>query len=329
MICQPTRSRIFALLLPILTLTGCQQNDKSELKLAYVMSPGGPAHEAAQKFAELVGTKTDGQLSVRLFPSAQLGNDRELVEGLGIGSVDLVLSGAAPIGWYIPQFGAVEAPFVFDSYDHLDRVLTGKVGQKMEAALLKAKNIQILSYWHRGPRYLTTTDRKVHTPDDLSGLKLRVPELKTYMEAWSILGANVTPITYSEMFLALKQGIVEGQENPLEVISTSSLNEVQKYVMETEHLLGFYLLMINDRRLTSLSTSLQTAVREAANEAGLIEHDLMLQYDQRYKQQLRDLGMEFVPVDREAFRKPVVKELPKRFASEWLDGLLQDLTENN
>ena len=325
MICQTTRSRIFALLL--LVLTGCQQNDKSELKLAYVMSPGGPAHEAAQKFAELVQTKTDDQLSVRLFPSAQLGNDRELVEGLGIGSVDLVLSGAAPIGWYIPQYGAIEAPFVFDSYEHLDQVLAGSVGQEMEAALLKAKDIRILSYWHRGPRYLTTTNRKVETPDDLAGLKLRVPELKTYMEAWSLLGANVTPITYSEMFLALKQGIVEGQENPLEVISTSSLDEVQKYVMETEHLLGFYMLMINNQQLARLAPNQQQALREAASEAGLLEHDLMLQYDEQYKQQLRNAGMEFVTVDREAFREPVIQQLPKRFAGEWLDGLLQQFNQ--
>jgi len=322
MIWQPTNFRTILLCL-IVALAGCRRGEEGELKLAYVMAPGGPAHEAAQKFAELVQTKTDGELTVRLFPSAQLGNDRELVEGLGIGSIDLVVGGPAPIGWYIPQYGAIEAPFAFDSYDHLDRVLAGDVGKEMEAALLDAKNIRILSYWHRGPRFLTTTDRKITTPADLAGLKLRVPELKTYMEAWSILGANVTPITYSEMFLALKQGIVEGQENPLEVISTSSLYEVQKYVMETEHLLSFYMLMINDQLLTSLTPNLQTAIREAATEAGLIEHDLMVKYDQQYKQQLRDAGMEFVPVDREAFRGTVVEELPKRFEGEWADGLLE------
>ena len=101
--------------------------------------------------------------------------------------------------------------------------------------------------------------------------------------------------------------------------------EVQKYVMETEHLLGFYMLMVNDHRFADLSPELQTAILEAAAEAGQIEHDLMVQYDERYKQELRDAGMEFVPVDREAFRTPVVEQLPIRFAGEWADGLLEKI----
>ena len=298
-----------------------------QLKLAYVMAPGGPAHEAAELFTKLVEEKTGGVITVKLYPSAQLGNDRELAEGLTIGSVDMVLGGAAPIGWYLPEYGAMEAPFMFRDYEHLDHVLRGPIGQEIATAFADKRRIKILDWWHRGPRYLTTTDRKVTTPADLAGLKLRVPELQTYIEAWKILGANPTPLTYSEIFMGLKQGTVEGQENPLEVIYTSSFYEVQKYVMETRHLLGFYMLMINQSVFDGLSASQQQAIQEAANEAGRREHELMVEYDDDFTSKLKEAGMEFVPVDVEAFRQAVSSELPKRFASIWAPNLCQRIAE--
>jgi tripartite ATP-independent transporter DctP family solute receptor len=296
---------------------------RRELRLAYVMTPGGPAHEAAQEFARLVEEKTQGEIAVRLFPSAQLGNDRELTEGLMIGSVDLVLGGTAPIGWYFPQYGAIEAPFAFRDYGHLDRVLHGEIGREIAKAFERNKRIKILDWWRRGPRCLTTTNRKVTRPEDLEGLKLRVPELRTYIEAWRILGANPTPITYSEIFMALKQGVVEGQENPLETIFTSSLYEVQQYVMKTEHLLGCYMLMIGVPTFATLAEGERQALREAAEEAGRREYELMLEYDRRFAKQLAEHGVEFVEVDRETFRRRVTAELPRRFEDEWAPGFFQ------
>jgi len=313
----------------VLAGSGCSPSGNSgprELKLAYVMAPGGPAHEAAEYFAELVEQKTEGRLRVKLFPSAQLGNDRELSEAVMIGSVDMVVGGTAPIGWYLPEYGAIEAPFTFRSYKHLDRVLEGEPGQEIARAYSEKRRTKILGWWHRGPRYLTTTKRKVTTPADLAGLKLRVPELPTYIEAWRILGTNPTPITYSEIFMALKQGIAEGQENPLEVIHTSSFPEVQKYVMETEHLLGVYMFMINEPRYNGLSPEDQTAVSGAVAEAAEREHELMLKYDDEFADKLKEAGMEFVEVDREAFRRQVAEELPRRFADEWAPGFYERIT---
>ncbi len=298
-----------------------------ELKLAYVMAPGGPAHEAAERFAELAAEKTNGQVRIKLFPSAQLGNDRELAEGLMIGSVDMVLSGSAPIGWYLPEYGAVEVPFAFRDYAHMDRVLNGEIGREISQKFEAEKGIRIISWWHRGPRYLTTTDRKVTSPEDLKGLKLRVPELPTYIEAWRILGANPTPITYSEIFMALKQGVVAGQENPLEVIYTSSLYEVQKYVMKTEHLLGFYVLMVNAKVFDSLPAEHGRAILEAAAESAVLEHELMLKYDREFAEKLAEHGVQFVEVDREAFRRRVVEELPKKFEGQWAARFFDRIVE--
>ncbi|MBN2296036.1 MAG: TRAP transporter substrate-binding protein [Pirellulales bacterium] len=314
----------------VLVLAGCGSQESGEpkpLKLAYVMAPGGPAHDAAEILARLIKEKTAGQLTIKLFPSAQLGNDRELAEAVMIGSIDMVVSGTAPIGWYLPEYGAIEAPFAFRDYGHLDAVLDGPIGQEITKAFLNERQTRIIDWWHRGPRYLTTTDRKITKPADLEGLKLRVPELPTYIQAWRLLGTNPTPITYSEIFMALKQGIVEGQENPLEVIYTSSFAEVQKYVMKTEHLLGAYMVMMNEAKFERLSPEHQKALVEAVEEAGRREHELMVQYDDEFTKKLHAAGVEFVDVDREAFRTTVVTALAERFQDQWTPGLFRRMIE--
>src|SRR5690606_17364582 len=128
----------------------------------------------------------------------------------------------------------------------------------------------------RGPRYLTTTDRPIHRPEDLNGLKLRVPALPVYIKSWNIFGANTTPVNYSDMFIALKQGVVEGQENPLEVIYTSHLYEVQRYIMETEHLLSFYVMVVGDAFYQKFNAADQKLIVEASHQSaeyhnGLVE----------------------------------------------------------
>ncbi len=319
------------LITAITVLTGCDTKTPEnagtrELKLGYVMKPIGAVHEGAKKFAELVETKTGGVLRIKIYDSGKLGKDRELAEGLTFGSVDLVLSGLASVASYIPEYEVLEAPFVFRDYEHLDHVVNGPIGKQAEVALVKAKGIRILDWWPRGPRYLTA-NKKITQPADLKGMKLRVPELPTYIEAWRILGANTTPITYTEIWTALKQGIVEGQENPLEVIYTDSFHEVQKYCMETQHLLGTYMLMASEALLKTIPPDQRKAIEEAAEEAGTYQTKLMHEFEADYVKKLKEEGMEFVPVDKQAFREPVLKELPKRFEGRWGKGLFARIQE--
>jgi TRAP-type C4-dicarboxylate transport system substrate-binding protein len=157
-------------------------------------------------------------------------------------------------------------------------------------------------------------------------MKLRVPEIPTYIEAWKILGTNPTPITYNEMFLALKQNIVEAQENPLEVIYTNSLYEVQKYVIETKHLYSAYLLMVNDKMFNSLSDQRKLAIQQAAQEAADYEFELIKQYEQDYILKLKAEGMTFVTLDDiNAFKKAVIDNLPKKFKGKWEPGLFEKI----
>lgn len=317
------------MLLGIAGLLGCSGQDHNgpiTLKMAYVMGPVGAAHEAAQEFARLVEEKTEGTVTVKLYPSAQLGKDRELAEGLAFGNSDFVLGGLASVAAYIPQYEALEAPFTFRDYEHMDHVLHGEIGKEVAEKLRELKGILILEWWPRGPRYLTS-NKPIHSPEDVKGMRLRVPELPTYIEAWRILGANTTPITYSEMFMALKQGLVEGQENPLEVIQSASLYEVQDYVIETRHMLSAYMLMTHERVMERLDPAQQQAIREAAHEAAKFEFEVMQRKESEYVEALKNEGMEFIPVDSEAFRTPVVEALPERLKGRWAPGFFQRIQE--
>ncbi len=315
----------------VMLVGGCGQGGTDGgpvvLKLGYVMAPQGAAHEGAVRFAELVAQKTEGRVKVELKHSAQLGTDRQLTEGLLLGTVDVVLSGFASISGFIPEYEPLESPFAFRDYGHMERVLAGEVGQEAEATLRERKGIEILAWWPRGPRYVTA-NKAIRKPEDLKGLKLRVPELPHYIEAWKVLGANTTPITYNEMFLALKQGVVDGQENPLENIYTAGLYDVQSHVVETRHLIGCYQLMVGKPTLGKLSETDRKILKEAAVEAGVTAKRRMEEMESEYTVMLKEKGMTFVAVDdMEAFAGPVIKRLPEAFADRWKPGLYERIRE--
>lgn len=304
-----------------------EKGRKQELKIAYVMAPGGTSHEAALKMRELVEKYSKGEIKTRIYPNAILGNDRILIEGLRLGSQDIVIAGTALIGWYVPEYGLIEAPFLFRNYDHLDKVLYGEIGKEMEQQIYDKCGLRFLAYLHRGSRYLTTTNREIRTPEDLQGLKMRVPELPVYIKSWKIFGANPTPVTYSDMFMALKQGVVDGQENPLEVIYTSHLYETQSYVMNTRHLVGFYVVAVSDRFYKKYSQKHREIIQKAVLEAANYQNGLVQMYEQDYREKLEEHGVTFIDVDREAFEKLAKEKLPREFKDSWKPGVFQRIVD--
>ena len=211
--------------LGVLWLCGCGRSGPQPkvVRLAYTSGPSELLHRAAVQFAEQIKTESNGKMTVRLYPSGQLGNERELIEGLKLGSVDMIVTGLAIIGWYAPEYGAFEAPFLWRDYAHVEQVWNGAIGEEVRRVMQKNSGARLMQPWFRGPRYLTTTSRKVQSLDDLKGLKLRVPELEIYMKSWQAFGANVTPIPFADIFMALKLGVVEGQETPLETTYATHL----------------------------------------------------------------------------------------------------------
>lgn len=325
----PNMPRMIAgIFLCFATTAGCRKAaDEKIIRVAYVSGPTELLHKAAEQFADYVAEQAGEALRVKLYPSGQLGNEREIVEGLKLRSIDMVITGGAIIGWYAPEYGVIEAPFVWRDYDHVDAVWEGKIGEELRAAMRKNAGIDMRRLWYRGPRYLTTTEKPVHHPDDLKGLKLRVPELEVYIKSWQTFGANVTPLPFNDMFMALKLGVVEGQENPLATIYGNNLHEVQKYIMETRHLIGFYILSTGPHFDTKFTQGERDLILDAAQQATHWHNQELERSEAEYKTKLTEAGVEFLPVDRDAFISLAKERIPLQFADIWKEGLYQAISE--
>jgi tripartite ATP-independent transporter DctP family solute receptor len=274
-------------------------------------------HQSAQRMRDLVEQKSGGRLEVRLYPAGQLGNDQQVIEGVKLRSIDAAITGGAPIGWYAPEYGVLEAPFVWRDYAHAQRVWDGPLGREIKQAISKRAKVRMHDIWFRGPRYLTTTIRKVHHPNDLEGLKLRVPELEVYMKSWRAFGANTTPLPFSDMFMALKLGVAEGQENPLATIYGNNLHEVQKYIMETRHLIGFFIFFTGDSWENRFTPEERALLTEARREANRWHNQRLEESEQEFRRKLIEAGVEFVEVDRDAFRDIAKSKIPPLFEETW------------
>ena len=320
------RSTVAGLL--ALAVCGCGRDAGAPkiFRIAYAQGPTELLHEAALRMAEQIKKESEGRLDVRLYPGGQLGNEREIIEGLKLGCADMVVIGGAIIGWYAPEFGAFEAPFVWRDYEHVELVWDGALGAGLRDAVERTAGARMLRPWYRGPRYLTTTSRKVLTPDDLKGLKLRVPELEVFIKSWKTFGANVTPIPFTDIFMALRLGVVDGQENPLATICANHLYEVQKYVMETHHLVSFYLPAIGARFGQQFTEEEQAMVMRAFHAATDWHNQEVGRAEAKYRAELEKAGVEFVPLDTEPFRRLARERIPAQFERVWKPGLYEQIS---
>lgn len=324
----PHRAKLGAAVALTFLLAGCPApRDEKIIRMAYVSGPTELLHSAAQQFAARVAERSKGKLRVKLYPSGQLGDDRETVEGLRLRSIDMTAMGCAIIGWYAPEYGMTEAPFLWRDYEHIDRVWRGEIGEGLRRTMRERAGVEMVHLWYRGPRYLTTTSKKIHTPDDLRGLKLRVPELEVYIKSWQTFGANTTPLPFTDMFMALKLGVVEGQENPLATIYGNNLHEVQKYIMETHHLIGFYVFCLGPHLDERFTEEEQQVIREAAQYATDWHNREVERSEAEYRRKLIEAGAEFVPVDREAFLSLAKEKIPGQFEEVWKPGLYRRILE--
>ncbi|MBM4092318.1 MAG: TRAP transporter substrate-binding protein [Planctomycetes bacterium] len=318
----------FVLAVLMISVTGCsKQRDEAIVRMGYVSAPTELLHAAAREFADRVAEESGGKLRVKLYPSGQLGDDRETVEGLRLRSIDMTVMGCAFIGWYAPEYGMMEAPFVWRDYQHIDRVWRGEIGEELRQTLRERAGVEMRHLWYRGPRYLTTTSKKICSPEDLRGLKLRVPELEVYIKSWQTFGANTTPLPFTDMFMALKLGVVEGQENPLATIYGNNLHEVQKYIMETHHLIGFYVFCTGptfDERFTEQERKI---ILESAQYATDWHNREVERSESEYRGKLTEAGVEFVPVDRDAFLKLAKEKIPLQFENMWKPGLYRRIVD--
>jgi tripartite ATP-independent transporter DctP family solute receptor len=245
----------------------------------------------------------------QVFANEQLGNEIDTIQAIHTGIAHMVVTGESMQNW-APLCALIAVPYMVRDMDHLQRVLTGEPGQAIEREIIERVRLRPVSAFIRAPRNLTS-NRPIRTPGDLNGFIVRIPNVPLFASVWGALGANPTPMAFSEVFTSLQQNVIEGQENPLDLIRSGSLFEVQGYVNLTEHVYGWIYLTIGEDFFQSLPEDLQEAVLEAGRLAEAYEHELFLASLVEHEQFLRSAGMEFVAVDREAFAalaSPAVEE---------------------
>lgn len=297
------------------------------IRVGYILATGSDADQGAQKFKELVEKNSNGRIQVQTFPNSQLGGDNDMMNAEQTGSQEMEISGDGPINTFEPQFGALTMPFVFRDAQHMLDVYNGAIGQQLAQALHQDKGVRLAAVWARGPRYLTA-NKPIKTPADLQGYKLRVPAQTTYVETWKKLGAVPTAMNLSELYTALQQGVVGGQENPLDLIDTSSFYQVQKYLMDTDHVYGPYLVTMSDKFYNSLPDDLKKVVDDALKQATTYEINVSAQGQQKFLDDLQKKGMTLVHVDRQAFLDKM-QGLPEQLEKslKWTSGQYQQIVD--
>ena len=221
----------------------------------------------AERIAKDVKEKSGGRIDIQVFPNGQLGTGKDMVEAVSSGALQLTTEGAGAVGAFLPQLSLIEAPYLWRDAAHMAKVAGSPIFAKMNDDLVAKRGMRMMAVTYYGRRHLTTGKKEVRTPADMVGFKLRVPPVDTFLamaEAW---GARATPIAFSELYLALSQGAVDGQENPLPTIQSGKFNEVQKYLSLTQHAYSALGLTMNKAKFDSLTPEQQAAVAEAAKAA--------------------------------------------------------------
>ncbi len=259
------KNKIHMLALSVAMVFSINTHAAKQLVVGHVLSETSHYGVGAEAFVKTLSEASNGEWTGRQAAAGSLGGERDMIEGLQIGSVDLVITSTGPLGNFVPEVYVLDLPFLFRDYDHARTTLDGNVGMEL-LNKMGDHDLVGLAWSENGFRHVTNSKREVKTPDDLQGLKLRTMQNKVHMAAFSGMGASPTPMAFPELFSALQQGVVDGQENPVTVISSSKFWEVQKYVSLTGHVYSPAIILASPSLWSNLSDEEKTWF-EAASKA--------------------------------------------------------------
>lgn len=292
--------------------------DKIIMNIATGTAPDHPENVGANKFKEILEKKSNGRVEVRVHPAGQLGSQRDFVEALRSGTVEITMVTLGFFSAYDPLLNIFELPYLFRDRDHAYRVVDGPIGAQIKDRVNK-KGVHVMAFWEAGLRYVTNNVRPINKPDDLKGLKIRVPESKISIDGFKTFGANPAPLPFTEVYMALKQGVFDGQENPPSNIYRSKLYESQKYLSLTGHQFLVHMFMYSGQLWDQLPADIKQLVEESAVEAGKFQRDYTWQEDTKLVGALKDAGMQVNQVDKQAFidkAKPLYAEYAKLYGDD-------------
>jgi len=291
------------------------------LRWATVLPTNHPSVQMMERVAKQVRDETGGAVEIQTFPAGKLGSSRDVIESTSTGAIQIVDEGAAQFGQFVPQFSILEAPYIWRDPQHVRRVLGSSLVDEMNAMLVAKRSMRVIGSTYYGKRHVTSGTKAINTVDDMKGFKLRIPEVDTFRamaEAW---GARPTPLNIGELYLALSQGAVDGQENPLPTIQSNKFYEVQKYLVLTGHIITPRIIVVNDSAWQALGAKERQVLKAAIETHGQAQDNEILSQEGKLVDTFKSSGMTPIQPDVESFRKPVLASLPAKFESKWGKGL--------
>ena len=299
--------------------------DVLKLKIGHVVTETGGEHLGSVKFAELLDKKSGGKIQLQIFPNGQIGGNREMIESMQVGALDMALPALPALGGFTDKTKVFDLFYLFDDNKQAEKILDGPVGQEVAKAV-EAANIKIISWWTQGFRE-TTANREIRKPADLKGLKIRVMENPLHIEAWNTLGASAIPMAFSEVLTSLQQGVLDAQENPYQNIVNSGFHTVQKYIIETHHLYGPLPVVVSKIVWDKLTAEQQKIILEAAEETKVWQRAKQDEINNKLKADIQKTGknviIELTPEQKNEFRQKLAP-LYKKYAPQ-MNGVVEKI----
>ena len=310
----------------VIVNTKVTSTDKKTIRLAYDVAEAHPSHKATvEVFKAMVEKGSNGNITVEVYPNSQLGSLAENMESMRIGDLEMAYLNDGTIAAAVPEFNLVGLPYVWTSIDAAHNALDGEFGDKLDQKLLETCNIINLGYADVGFRNITNTKKKIEAPADLQGLKIRTMTNTLHVDYFTALGAIPTPMSFSELFTALQQKTVDGQENPTALIFNNKLYEVQKYMTISEHVWTSCPMCISADFFNGLPADYQELIREAAAETVKTQRELITEENASLAKDIAAAGVEVTTLTEEqkaAFQKVAEDTVYKTAASKYGQELI-------
>jgi tripartite ATP-independent transporter DctP family solute receptor len=285
---------------------------QTELKLGHVGEPGSLFQMSADEFARRVNEKLAGKVKVVTYGSSQLGGDKELIQKLKLGTVDFAIPSTVMTS-ELDLYGIFELPYMVKDRHHMAKI-EKEIFWPVIAPATEKKGLKVLAVWENGYRHITNNKHPVRVPDDLKGIKLRVPEGKWRVKMFQQYGANPSPMKFSELFTALQTGVMDGQENPFTQIYSAKLQEVQKYLSLSGHVYTPAYLLAGSRKYATLPADVRKVIEDTARETQAYVYQTAEKQETELLAKLKQAGMQVNEVDKNAFvqaSKPIYDEFAR------------------
>ncbi|PAV28424.1 C4-dicarboxylate ABC transporter substrate-binding protein [Virgibacillus profundi] len=291
------------------------------LKVGHVFGADHPWNVSLEGLSEDVAEATDGNVEIEVYPSSQLGGDRDMAEGIQMGTIEMGLFGTGALQSLDERLIVEELPYAWPTREHAYNAIDGELGEAL-AEILKEQGMHTISWWESGYRHITNSVKPINSPSDLEGIKLRVPEAQLRIDTFDELGAMPTPMAFSEVFYGLQQNVIDGQENPLATIYDSKFYEVQEHLALTGHIWGSAVLTISESAWNDIPDEYKDIIAEKAEEWKEKEREMIREQDDELVKKLEEAGMKVTQPDVKPFQ-----EIVQSMWSEYEDEFGKELIE--